>query len=66
MPKSRLLRDISEAIAREKVNVIAVNTISRGISAYMRFTVQVTGGDIIERIRRAILGVADVHAVTRR
>jgi GTP pyrophosphokinase len=61
-----LLRDISEAIAREKVNVVAVNTISRGVQAFMRFTVQVTGADIIDRVRRAIGGVPDVLSVTRK
>lgn len=61
-----LLRDISDAISREKVNVVAVNTISRGINAYMRFTVQVTDSEIIDRIRRAVLGVAGVDSATRR
>jgi GTP pyrophosphokinase len=61
-----LLRDISDAISREKVNVVAVNTISRGINAFMRFTVQVTDREIIERLRRGVLAVGGVYSVTRR
>jgi GTP pyrophosphokinase len=61
-----LLRDISEAISREKVNVTAVNTVSKGTQAFMRFTVQITSAEIIERVKRAVGMVADVVSVVRR
>ena len=61
-----LLRDISEAIAHEKVNVTAVSTVSKGAQAFMRFTVQITSGEIIERVKRTVGAVADVLSVERR
>jgi len=57
-----LLRDITEALTREKVNVIATNTLSRGLQAAMGFTVQVAGVDQLERILTA---VRDIPGVTR-
>jgi GTP pyrophosphokinase len=36
-----LLRDVSDVLAREKINVIAVNTQSRQGNAHMRFTAEV-------------------------
>jgi GTP pyrophosphokinase len=36
-----LLRDISDILTREKINVTAVSTLSRGLQAGMRFTVQI-------------------------
>jgi GTP pyrophosphokinase len=61
-----LLRDISEAITREKVNVTAVNTQTKRNLANMRFTMQITDGEIIERVKRAVLAVPDVLSVERR
>ena len=61
-----LLRDISEAIAHEKVNVTAVSTVSKGTQAFMRFTLQITSGEIIERVKRTVGAVADVLSVERR
>ena len=45
-----LLRDISDLMLREKVNVTAVNTQSRGDRARMGFSVQVSGSEQLERI----------------
>ena len=61
-----LLRDITEAIARERVNVTAMNTLSKGQVAYMRFTIQVTSADIIDRVKRTVGAVSDVESVVRR
>ena len=60
-----LLRDISEAIARERINVTAVNTLSRGSHAYMRFTVQVGSGDAIMRVLRQVKDVPGVDTARR-
>ncbi|HEX5634256.1 MAG TPA: TGS domain-containing protein, partial [Gemmatimonadales bacterium] len=49
-----LLRDITEAISRERINVTAVNTLSRGAHAFMRFTVQVSSADGIQRVLRQL------------
>ena len=60
-----LLRDISEAIARERINVTAVNTVSRGSHAFMRFTVQVGSGDAIMRVLRQVKDVPGVDTARR-
>ncbi|HET9580294.1 MAG TPA: bifunctional (p)ppGpp synthetase/guanosine-3',5'-bis(diphosphate) 3'-pyrophosphohydrolase [Usitatibacter sp.] len=60
-----LLRDISEAIARERINVTAVNTISRGVHAFMRFTLQVTSADAISRVLRQVKDVPGVDTARR-
>ena len=56
-----LLRDISEAISRERINVTAVNTLSRGAHAFMRFTLQVDFAPT--RIMRVLRQVKDVPGV---
>jgi len=65
MDRQGLLRDISEAISRERINVTAVNTLSRGVHAYMRFTVQVGSGDAIMRVLRQVKDVPGVDTARR-
>ncbi len=60
-----LLRDITEAIARERINVTAVNTLSRGVHAFMRFTLQVTSADAIARVLRQVKDVPGVDTARR-
>jgi GTP pyrophosphokinase len=60
-----LLRDITEAIARERINVTAVNTLSRGTHAFMRFTVQVSSADGIQRVLRQVKDVPGVDSARR-
>ena len=60
-----LLRDISEAISRERINVTAVNTLSKGAHAFMRFTLQVGSADGISRVMRQVKDVPGVEAVRR-
>ena len=61
-----LLRDISEALSRERINVTAVNTLSRNNVASMRFTVEITRSDQLQRVLRAVGEVAGVESVRRR
>ena len=61
-----LLRDVSEALAHERVNVVGVNTQSRGNRASMRFTVEVRLSDHLQRVLRAVGDVAGVETVKRR
>jgi GTP pyrophosphokinase len=64
MDRQGLLRDISEVLSREKLNVIAVNTLSRKGSARMRFTLEVHDGHQIQRAQtliRDVKGVTDVE-----
>jgi GTP pyrophosphokinase len=55
-----LLRDISEAFTREKVNVIAASTLSRGQRAAMGFTLQI--GDLAQ-LDRVLAKVREVPGV---
>jgi GTP pyrophosphokinase len=65
MDRQGLLRDISEAISRERINVTAVNTLSRGAHAYMRFTLQVSSADGISRVLRQLKDVPGVDSARR-
>jgi GTP pyrophosphokinase len=60
-----LLRDISDAISRERINVTAVNTLSRGVHAFMRFTLQVSSADGILRVLRQVRDVPGVDTARR-
>lgn len=60
-----LLRDISDAISRERINVTAVNTLSRGMHAFMRFTLQVSSADAIQRVLRQLKDVPGVDSARR-
>jgi GTP pyrophosphokinase len=57
-----LLRDIGDALAREKINVTAVRTNSREELAFMRFTFDVAN---MAQLRRALAQVRDVKGVIR-
>ncbi len=65
LDRQGLLRDISEAISRERINVTAVNTLSRGAHAFMRFTLQVDSGDAIHRVLRQVRDVPGVDNARR-
>lgn len=55
-----LLRDISDVLSREKINVTAVNTLTKKGRAYMCFTFEVGG---VGQIQKAIQLVRDVNGV---
>ncbi len=57
-----LLRDISEVFSKEKINVIGVQTQSRGESAHMLFTVELPG---LERLPAALHLLREVRGVRR-
>ena len=65
LDRQGLLRDISEAISRERINVTAVNTLSRGAHAFMRFTLQVDSADAIQRVLRQVRDVPGVDQARR-
>jgi GTP pyrophosphokinase len=59
-----LLRDISEVLSREKINVTAVTTMSKGGMARMSFTVEIAGVGQIKRMLgliREVEGVEDAR-----
>ncbi|ANQ84876.1 RelA/SpoT family protein [Azoarcus olearius] len=55
-----LLRDISEVLSREKLNVTAVNTLTKKGTAFMRFTMEVGG---VTQLQRAITLIREVPGV---
>jgi GTP pyrophosphokinase len=60
-----LLRDISEIFAREKLNVVGVNTQSKQGKAHMSFTVEVTNLPQMQRTLTLIHEVEGVVGVRR-
>jgi GTP pyrophosphokinase len=60
-----LLRDISDVFSRDKFNVIGVNTVSRGPRAYMRFTVEVSNLELVQRILQQVGEVEGVVSARR-
>jgi GTP pyrophosphokinase len=65
-----LLRDISEVLAREKMNVTGVNTRSvhdsRGGTAHMGFTVEITSAERLNAVFAQLLQVNGVRSARRR
>jgi GTP pyrophosphokinase len=55
-----LLRDVSEVLSREKINVIAVHTQTRLENASMQFTLEV---DNVDHLRHALAMIEDVRGV---
>ena len=55
-----LLRDISEVLSREKINVTGVNTQSKQHMAYMSFTVEISD---LEQLHRTLALVKEVQGV---
>ena len=65
-----LLRDISEVFAKEKMNVIGVQTQSvkdnRGGTAWMTFTVEVAQSDRLKQVLAIVAEVSGVRSARRR
>jgi len=55
-----LLRDISEVLSREKINVTGVHTQSKQHKAFMSFTVEISG---LEQLQRTLAQVREVQGV---
>ncbi|GAA4335344.1 bifunctional (p)ppGpp synthetase/guanosine-3',5'-bis(diphosphate) 3'-pyrophosphohydrolase [Pigmentiphaga soli] len=55
-----LLRDISEVFARQRINVVGVNTQSKQMQARMMFTAEVSDA---EHLDRALAGIREVNGV---
>ncbi len=55
-----LLRDVSEVLAREKLNVIAVNTQSKQGNAHMRFTAEIGN---LAQLKRTLAQLHEVKGV---
>ncbi|WIM06154.1 MAG: bifunctional (p)ppGpp synthetase/guanosine-3',5'-bis(diphosphate) 3'-pyrophosphohydrolase [Candidatus Nitricoxidivorans perseverans] len=60
-----LLRDISDVLSKEKINVTAVKTQSKGGMARMGFTVELSSAGTLQRIMALVGEVAGVTSVRR-
>ena len=68
--RSGLLRDISELFAKDKINVIGVNTQSvrgaSGVTAHMTFTVEIGDTTRLGAVLRQVAQVGGVRQARRR
>ena len=60
-----MLRDVSDALARHKLNVTAVQTQSRDLEASMRFTLEVRQVNDLPRVLASLGDIKGVLSVTR-
>ncbi len=63
--RSGLLRDVSDALARHKLNVTAVQTQSRDLEASMRFTLEVKQVGELPRVLAGLTEIKGVMSVSR-
>jgi GTP pyrophosphokinase len=61
-----LLRDISDTLAREKINVIGASTQSKDQVAYMRFTVEVPNLHTLQKALKSVTNISSVFDAKRR
>jgi GTP pyrophosphokinase len=66
MDRQGLLRDISDVFAKEKVNVIGVQTQSVKGVAWMTFTVEVSDTERLHKVLGLVCGVTGVRSARRR
>ena len=66
LDRQGLLRDISEVFAKEKMNVIGVQTQSVKGMAWMTFTVELSNAALLERVLHAVKSVKGVRNARRR
>jgi GTP pyrophosphokinase len=66
MDRQGLLRDISEVLSREKINVTAARTLTRNMQSRMAFTVEVASVDALRRAMALVRDVPGVLAANRR
>jgi len=66
MDRQGLLRDISEVLSREKINVTAANTITKNLHSRMAFTIEVPSLDALKRALGYVRDVKGVLNATRR
>ena len=61
-----LLRDISDVLAREKMNVIGVQTQSLKGTAWMTFTVEIASASRLQHVLGIVSSVSGVRSARRR
>ncbi|MFO1312119.1 MAG: bifunctional (p)ppGpp synthetase/guanosine-3',5'-bis(diphosphate) 3'-pyrophosphohydrolase [Burkholderiales bacterium] len=66
MDRQGLLRDISEVLSREKINVTAANTLTKNLHSRMAFTIEVPSLDVLKRALGYVRDVKGVLSASRR
>ncbi|MFO1323286.1 MAG: bifunctional (p)ppGpp synthetase/guanosine-3',5'-bis(diphosphate) 3'-pyrophosphohydrolase [Burkholderiales bacterium] len=66
MDRQGLLRDISEVLSREKINVTAANTLTKNMHSRMAFTLEVRSLDALKRALELVRDVKGVLSAGRR
>ncbi len=66
MDRQGLLRDISEVLSREKINVTAANTLTKNMHSRMAFTIEVPSLDVLKRALGYVRDVKGVLNASRR
>jgi len=66
MDRQGLLRDVSEVLSREKINVTAANTLTRNMQTRMAFTIEVRSLDALKRALALVRDVKGVQSAGRR
>ncbi|MEP7370663.1 MAG: bifunctional (p)ppGpp synthetase/guanosine-3',5'-bis(diphosphate) 3'-pyrophosphohydrolase [Nitrosospira sp.] len=66
LDRQGLLSDISTILLREKINVTATQTQSRGVTATMQFTLKITGLAQLRRVLGLIQNVSGVISASRK
>ncbi|MEO6824489.1 MAG: TGS domain-containing protein [Nitrosospira sp.] len=66
LDRGGLLRDISNILSREKINVTATHTRSRDVTATMRFTLKITSLEQLYRVLVLIQNVSGVISASRK
>lgn len=64
--RSGLLRDVSDCLARHKINVTGVQTHSHDLEASMRFTIEIKQVNDLPRVLSSLAEIRGVISVTRR
>ena len=60
-----MMKDLSEALQREKVHVTGINSMIVKGDQHMRFSVEVPGGDAMQQILHGLRQVSGVLAARR-
>ncbi len=66
MDRKALLRDVSDTFSRNKLNVIAVKTLTKDLTATMRFTVEVKQVSDLPRVLSQLGDIKGVQGVRRK
>lgn len=62
---SSLLHNISEVLARDKINIIRINTFEKNQKMLLQFTIEISNTLLLDSVMQRLRHVNEVHEVTR-